>query len=161
MRYEFLVYTQPLCTFNNAACVSGGAPWLLHPTKCFLMSNFYNRSPVLTHSNSSLFVPRKFSILKTWAPRCSSAKKKKSNRFPVLIDPQAVVSRPLDCSLCRECIRPPGWEQRVQLSRVKDEFLFTIESTGILSPEELFKEALKVVILLQYYVYYIALITHD
>jgi hypothetical protein len=32
----------------------------------------------------------------------------------------------------------------VQLSRVKDEFLFTIESTGILSPEELFKEALKV-----------------
>jgi DNA-directed RNA polymerase alpha subunit len=32
----------------------------------------------------------------------------------------------------------------VQLSRVKDEFLFTIESTGILSAEELFKEALKV-----------------
>ena len=32
----------------------------------------------------------------------------------------------------------------MQLSRVKDEFLFTIESTGILSPEELFKEALKV-----------------
>lgn len=57
---------------------------------------------------------------------------------------QAVVSRPLDCSLCRECIRPAEWDQRVQLSRVKDEFLFTIESTGILSPEELFKEALKV-----------------
>ncbi len=32
----------------------------------------------------------------------------------------------------------------MQLSRIKDEFLFTIESTGILSPEELFKEALKV-----------------
>ncbi len=32
----------------------------------------------------------------------------------------------------------------MQLSRVKDEFLFTIESTGILSAEELFKEALKV-----------------
>jgi DNA-directed RNA polymerase I and III subunit RPAC1 len=57
---------------------------------------------------------------------------------------QAVVSRALDCSLCRECIRPPGWEARIQLSRVKDEFLFTIESTGILSPEDLFKEALKV-----------------
>ena len=104
------------------------------------MSSFYNRSPVLKRSNLYLFVPRKFSTLKTWAPRCRST----PAEFPVLTYAQAVVSRPLDCSLCRECIRPPGWEQRVQLSRVKDEFLFTIESTGILSPEELFKEALKV-----------------
>jgi hypothetical protein len=117
------------------------------------MSNCYNRSPVLKHSSSSLSVLRKFSILKTWAPRCVSTPAitntilATTNTIPVLTDPQAVVSRPLDCSLCRECIRPPGWEQRVQLSRVKDEFLFTIESTGILSPEELFKEALKVGVL--------------
>ncbi|GKV37381.1 hypothetical protein SLEP1_g45416 [Rubroshorea leprosula] len=57
----------------------------------------------------------------------------------------ATVARPRDCTLCRECIRGgEEWEKRVALRRVKDHFIFTIESTGALPPEVLFTEAVKV-----------------
>ncbi|KAF9666551.1 hypothetical protein SADUNF_Sadunf16G0240700 [Salix dunnii] len=48
------------------------------------------------------------------------------------------------CTLCRECIRGDEWEKRVSLHRVKDHFIFTIESTGALPPEALFTEAVKI-----------------
>ena len=35
----------------------------------------------------------------------------------------------------RELVRQPGWDERVQLARVKDHFVFTVESTGALKPE--------------------------
>lgn len=55
------------------------------------------------------------------------------------------VARPRACTLCRECIRGgEEWEKRVSLRRVKDHFIFTIESTGALSPEVLFTEAVKI-----------------
>jgi DNA-directed RNA polymerase alpha subunit len=57
---------------------------------------------------------------------------------------RAVAARPRDCTMCRECIRPAGWDKRVRLTRVRDHFLFTIESTGALSAEDLFREAIKV-----------------
>ncbi|KAK9059220.1 hypothetical protein SSX86_021839 [Deinandra increscens subsp. villosa] len=57
---------------------------------------------------------------------------------------RATVARPRACTLCRECIREPGWEEKVALRRVKDHFIFTIESTGALSPEVLFTEAVKI-----------------
>ncbi|XP_050218592.1 uncharacterized protein LOC126669221 [Mercurialis annua] len=58
---------------------------------------------------------------------------------------RATVARPRSCTLCRECIRGgEEWEKRVALRRVKDHFIFTIESTGALPPEELFTEAVKV-----------------
>lgn len=57
---------------------------------------------------------------------------------------RARVARPRDCSVCRECVREPGWDERVKLSRVRDHFIFSIESTGVLPPEELFREAVKV-----------------
>lgn len=35
----------------------------------------------------------------------------------------AVVARPRDCTMCRECIREPEWEKRVQLNRIKDHYI--------------------------------------
>ncbi|RAL37804.1 unnamed protein product [Cuscuta campestris] len=57
---------------------------------------------------------------------------------------RATVARPRACTLCRECIREEGWEKNVALRRVKDHFIFTIESTGGLPPEVLFNEAVKI-----------------
>ncbi|KAK7859863.1 dna-directed rna polymerases i and iii subunit rpac1 [Quercus suber] len=55
------------------------------------------------------------------------------------------VAQPRACTLCRECIRGgEEWEKRVSLRRVKDHFIFTIESTGALPPEVLFTEAVKI-----------------
>ena len=58
---------------------------------------------------------------------------------------RATVARPRDCTLCKECIREgKEWEDRISLRRVKDHFIFTIESTGALPPEVLFTEAVKI-----------------
>ncbi|KAK8271261.1 hypothetical protein V6Z11_D11G250200 [Gossypium hirsutum] len=54
------------------------------------------------------------------------------------------VARPRASTLCRKCIRGDDWEKRVALRRVKDHFIFTIESTGALPPEVLFTEAMKI-----------------
>lgn len=56
---------------------------------------------------------------------------------------KAVVSKPRACTLCRECIRSGG-EQNIALRRVRDHFIFTVESTGALPPEVLFTEAVKI-----------------
>ncbi|KAG0464366.1 hypothetical protein HPP92_020004 [Vanilla planifolia] len=56
---------------------------------------------------------------------------------------KAVVSRPRDCTLCRECINAVG-EENVALRRVRDHFIFTVESTSALPPEVLFSEAVKI-----------------
>ncbi|KAH6786287.1 RNA polymerase I subunit 43 [Perilla frutescens var. hirtella] len=57
---------------------------------------------------------------------------------------RATVARPRSCTLCRECIRGDDWETLVAVRRVKDHFIFTIESTGALPPEVLFTEAVKI-----------------
>ncbi|PON40110.1 DNA-directed RNA polymerase, alpha subunit [Parasponia andersonii] len=58
---------------------------------------------------------------------------------------RSTVAQPRACTLCRECIRGgQEWEDRVSLRRVNDHFIFTIESTGALPPEELFTEAVKI-----------------
>ncbi|KAJ7522201.1 hypothetical protein O6H91_18G001000 [Diphasiastrum complanatum] len=59
---------------------------------------------------------------------------------------RAKVARPRACTLCRECVRGDDWEKRVQLRRVKEHFMFSIESTGALPPEELFVEAIKILV---------------
>uniref|UniRef100_I1P3R8 DNA-directed RNA polymerase RpoA/D/Rpb3-type domain-containing protein n=2 Tax=Oryza glaberrima TaxID=4538 RepID=I1P3R8_ORYGL len=56
---------------------------------------------------------------------------------------RAVVARPRACTLCRECVMGPSREQ-VELRRVRDHFIFTIESTGGLPPEALFTEAVRI-----------------
>ncbi|KAK4252548.1 hypothetical protein QN277_014534 [Acacia crassicarpa] len=58
---------------------------------------------------------------------------------------RATVANPRACTLCRECIRGgKEWEDRVSLRRVKDHFIFNVESTGALPPEVLFTEAVKI-----------------
>jgi DNA-directed RNA polymerase I and III subunit RPAC1 len=54
-----------------------------------------------------------------------------------------VSSKERDCTLCRECIREDEMAKTVRLARKKDHFIFSIESTGILRPTELFKQAVK------------------
>jgi len=57
---------------------------------------------------------------------------------------QAVVSRPRDCTMCRECIRKEGWSDKVALRRKADHFIFTVESTGAMKPEVIVREAIAV-----------------
>jgi len=59
-------------------------------------------------------------------------------------DSVATVARPRNCTMCRECIRDPGWDAKVNLSRVRDHFLFSVESTGVYTPADLFRECVKV-----------------
>jgi len=56
--------------------------------------------------------------------------------------PQAVVGDARSCTMCRECIRDPKHEKRINLRRVRDHFIFTIESVGAIPPEELFRRAI-------------------
>lgn len=58
---------------------------------------------------------------------------------------RAKVARPRDCTMCRECIRHPGWkDDKVKLRRVKNHYIFSVESTGVLPPAEIVDEGLKV-----------------
>jgi DNA-directed RNA polymerase I and III subunit RPAC1 len=59
-------------------------------------------------------------------------------------DGEAVVARPRDCTMCRECIRTDEWENRVQLSRLKYHYIFSIEAVGMLKPEDIFREGLRI-----------------
>lgn len=63
-----------------------------------------------------------------------------------LEDGHAIPAHPRKCTLCRECIRHEGWEDRVQISRNKKHFIFSVESTGVLKPEEIVEQALEVLI---------------
>ena len=53
-------------------------------------------------------------------------------------------SNPRNCTMCRECLRSPDFINTVKLSRVSNHFLFSVESTGSLSPEEIFKRSIAV-----------------
>jgi NAD-dependent dihydropyrimidine dehydrogenase PreA subunit len=57
---------------------------------------------------------------------------------------RAVAARPRDCTVCRECLRPEGWAERIELERVDNHFIFSIESTGALTARQLLAEALRV-----------------
>ena len=58
--------------------------------------------------------------------------------------PTAVVSRPRDCTMCRACVRKEGWAERVQLRRVADHFIFSVETAGAIAPEEIVREGISV-----------------
>ncbi|KAG2317154.1 hypothetical protein Bca52824_020276 [Brassica carinata] len=70
---------------------------------------------------------------------------------------RATVARPRVCTLCRQCVRKnygkevnkldeeeKEWIKNVSLRRVKNHFIFKIESTGSLPPDVLFTEAVKI-----------------
>ena len=54
--------------------------------------------------------------------------------------PTATVGRVRDCTMCRECIRHEGWNEKVLLRRVADHFIFTVESSGCMPPEDIVRE---------------------
>ncbi|KAJ4755134.1 DNA-directed RNA polymerase family protein [Rhynchospora pubera] len=56
---------------------------------------------------------------------------------------RAFVKNPRACTLCRECLRGVS-EDPVELRRVRDHFIFTIESAAAVPPEVLFTEAVKI-----------------
>mmetsp|Transcript_19969 Transcript_19969/g.33435 ORF Transcript_19969/g.33435 Transcript_19969/m.33435 type:complete len:383 (+) Transcript_19969:120-1268(+) len=57
---------------------------------------------------------------------------------------QAVVARPRNCTMCRECIRHGNWREKVELRRKNDHFLFSVESTGCMPPETVVREAISI-----------------
>ena len=54
------------------------------------------------------------------------------------------VSRPRHCTMCRECIRKDDWAEKVQLRRVANHFIFSVETVGARPPIDIVKEALGV-----------------
>eukprot|EP01132_Coremiostelium_polycephalum_P006628 gene6628-8200_t len=68
------------------------------------------------------------------------------NVFDIEDSGNVTAARPLDCTMCRECIRDPEFENHIKLERVRDHFVFSIESSGILPPKVLFQEAIKILI---------------
>jgi DNA-directed RNA polymerase I and III subunit RPAC1 len=50
------------------------------------------------------------------------------------------------CTMCRNCIREEvGLTDAVRIGRVRDHFIFSVESTGIVPARKLFRDALKVI----------------
>jgi DNA-directed RNA polymerase I and III subunit RPAC1 len=58
-------------------------------------------------------------------------------------EPKAVVNDPMKDTVSRECLRHPEFKDKVKLGRVRDHFIFRIESTGQFGSEELFLESVK------------------
>ena len=57
-----------------------------------------------------------------------------------------VVANPRNYHLCQHCLLDPKFANAIQINKIRDHFIFTIESTGALKPEVLFEEALRVLI---------------
>ncbi|ORX40045.1 DNA-directed RNA polymerase [Kockovaella imperatae] len=60
--------------------------------------------------------------------------------------PQCVVKNPRKDTVSREVLRHPEFQDLVQLTRIRDHFLFNVESTGQYNPEELIPEAIKILL---------------
>jgi DNA-directed RNA polymerase I and III subunit RPAC1 len=56
---------------------------------------------------------------------------------------KAVVADPMRDTVARECLRHEEFKGKVQLGRIKDHFIFHVESTGQYDSDELFLEAVK------------------
>jgi hypothetical protein len=54
------------------------------------------------------------------------------------------VRDPRRCTVCRECVRREHWAGRVDIQRVANHFIFTVESTGALTARELVVDALRI-----------------
>ena len=57
---------------------------------------------------------------------------------------KAVVQNPFKDTVSRECLRHDEFKDKVKLGRVKDHFIFSIESTGQYTSDRLFIESLRV-----------------
>ncbi len=59
---------------------------------------------------------------------------------------KARVLNPRKDTVSREVLRHKEFEDIVKLTRVRDHFIFNIEATGVISPQDLFRQAIKVLI---------------
>ncbi len=57
-------------------------------------------------------------------------------------DGVAVVANERACTMCRACINVPEFQDAIQLGRVRDHFIFSIESTGMYSAQNIFRAAI-------------------
>lgn len=58
-------------------------------------------------------------------------------------EPKAVVDNAINDTVSRECLRHPEFKDKVKLGRIRDHFIFRIESTGQWESDELFLESVK------------------
>mmetsp|Transcript_5942 Transcript_5942/g.8944 ORF Transcript_5942/g.8944 Transcript_5942/m.8944 type:complete len:347 (+) Transcript_5942:94-1134(+) len=56
----------------------------------------------------------------------------------------AKVARPRNCTMCRECIRGPGWSDRIKLERISNHFIFKVESCSALKSAEILLESVQI-----------------
>ncbi|CAD6571473.1 MAG: DNA-directed RNA polymerase core subunit rpc40 [Tremellales sp. Tagirdzhanova-0007] len=61
-------------------------------------------------------------------------------------DDEVVVKNPRKDTVSREVLRHPEFQDLVQLTRIRDHFIFNVESTGQYDPEELVPEAIKILL---------------
>jgi DNA-directed RNA polymerase I and III subunit RPAC1 len=59
-------------------------------------------------------------------------------------DDKAVVVNPFDDTVSRECLRHEEFNGKVKLGRVRDHFIFNVESTGQFNSDLLFLESVKI-----------------
>jgi len=55
-----------------------------------------------------------------------------------------LVAHPENCTHHPECFRDRRWADKIELGRIRDRFIFSIESTGIMPAAEIFRRALSV-----------------
>lgn len=61
-------------------------------------------------------------------------------------DSQCIVKNPRKDTVSREVLRHPEFQDLVQLSRIRDHFLYNVESAGQYKPEELIPEAISILL---------------
>ncbi|WWC70735.1 uncharacterized protein I206_104686 [Kwoniella pini CBS 10737] len=59
---------------------------------------------------------------------------------------QVVIKNPRKDTVSREVLRHPEFSDKVSLNRIRDHFIFNVESTGQYNPEELVPEAIKILL---------------
>jgi DNA-directed RNA polymerases I and III subunit RPAC1 len=108
----------------------------------------YRLLPAITLSSSKPFYDDEAELLVKTCPMkvfdiedvvvASGSGKKEQKRT------QAKVKNPRNCTFCRECIRPAGWEERVSLERLNDHFIFSVESTGAMTSREIVRSGISI-----------------
>jgi DNA-directed RNA polymerase I and III subunit RPAC1 len=57
-------------------------------------------------------------------------------------DGKAIVANARACTMCRACINHPDFQDAIELGRVTNHFIFSIEATGMYSAQAIFKAAI-------------------
>ncbi|KAG2161829.1 DNA-directed RNA polymerases I and III 40 kDa polypeptide [Aureobasidium pullulans] len=62
---------------------------------------------------------------------------------PASGEKKAVVADPMKDTVSRECLRHDEFKDKVQLGRIRDHFIFSVESTGQIDSDEVFLESVR------------------